>query len=137
MTRSSSPGQVLERTVAVSQPTDARGAGRHIILECWECNDKLNSPEVIEEALREAVRRAKVTLLGIHIHEFQPQGLTAVAIIAESHILIHTWPEYSYLAFDAFTCGEDAMPEEAVKVIKEVFEPRRTKTLELTRGIWA
>ncbi|MCS7254196.1 MAG: adenosylmethionine decarboxylase [Armatimonadota bacterium] len=117
-------------------PTDGRVVGRQIIMECWECNEKVFSREEVERALLEAVRRANANLLATYIHEFQPQGISAVAVIAESHIFIHTWPEMGFIAFDAFTCGEEAIPEEAAKVVKEIFQPRRVKIYELQRGRW-
>gem|GEM_PF-113647 len=117
-------------------PPDGRPVGRQLIMECWECNERIFSREEVERALLEAVRRANANLLATHVHEFQPQGVSAVAVIAESHIFIHTWPEMGFIAFDAFTCGEKAIPEEAAKVVKEIFEPRRIKIYELQRGRW-
>ena len=107
-----------------------------MILECWDCNANIHSRQAVEDALKEAVKRANVTPLGIYVHEFSPQGISAVALIAESHIFIHTWPEHSYIAFDAFTCGTSAMPEEAAKIVRQVFEPKRVKLLEFVRGQW-
>lgn len=127
---------VMEMPAQSTAPIDGKGVGRQLIMECWECNDKIYSRKAIEEALREAVRRANATLLATHVHEFEPYGVSAVAVIAESHIFIHTWPEIGYIAFDAFTCGDHAIPEEAARVIKEVFQPRRVKTYELLRGHW-
>lgn len=129
--------KAMELKVSHSQaPPDGKSLGRQIIMECWECNEKIYSREEIERALLEAVRRANANLLATYVHEFQPQGVSAVAVIAESHIFIHTWPEMGFIAFDAFTCGEKAIPEEAAKVVKEVFEPRRVKIYELQRGRW-
>jgi len=136
MTEKGSPGQEPNKTEVAERQPPATEVGRHVILECWDCNEQIHSREAVESALREAVRRSKVTLLKLYVHEFAPQGISAVALIAESHIFIHTWPEHSYIAFDAFTCGDSAMPEEAVKVIKAVFEPKRVKSLEFVRGRW-
>lgn len=80
--------------------------GKHCILEAYDCpSDFLNDAPFIEELLREAAKRAKATLLGMITHKFEPQGVTSLALLSESHISIHTWPEYGYAAIDAFTCG--------------------------------
>lgn len=117
-------------------PREGKPVGRQLIMECWECNEKVFSREEIEKALLEAARRSNATLLATYVHEFQPYGVSAVAVISESHIFIHTWPEMGFIAFDAFTCGERAIPEEAANVVKEVFQPRRIKIYELQRGRW-
>lgn len=108
--------------------------GRQLICDCWGCNDGILSTSVVRRALEEAIRRARVTLLQLVVQEFEPQGVTAAAIIAESHILIHTWPEKGYLALDAFTCGTSAMPEECLGVLREFFDPERIETRHIVRG---
>jgi len=83
----------------------------------------------------EAVRRANVTLLDLRVHTFNPHGVSGVAVIAESHISIHTWPEFGYAAVDIFTCGKDAHPEAALEVLREAFKPKRMEVIEIKRGI--
>jgi S-adenosylmethionine decarboxylase len=110
--------------------------GRHLIMDAWECNEQINSVEAIEEALREAVRRSRATLVQLVVHPFSPYGASGVAVIAESHIAIHTWPEEGYFSLDVYTCGEKALPEAALEVFKERFQPQRIQVVELPRGRW-
>ena len=110
--------------------------GRHVIMEFWDCNDRIWSAEAVEAALREAVEKANVTLLQLVKKVFKPQGMSAVALISESHFSVHTWPEEGYIALDVYTCGEKAIPEAAVEVFKRHFTPKRVKILEMERGRW-
>ncbi|MEO1210432.1 MAG: adenosylmethionine decarboxylase [Cyanobacteria bacterium J06638_20] len=88
--------------------------GRHCILELYDCPaGLLNDGALIQLLLRESADRAKATFLGDLIHKFDPQGITALALLAESHISIHTWPEKGYAAVDVFTCGNHTEPEAA------------------------
>jgi len=109
--------------------------GKQVIVDCWGCNSQIASAEAVRAALREAVARANVTLLELSVHEFRPQGVSAVALLAESHLLVHTWPEKSYLALDFFTCGSQAVPEKAIEAICAAFEPKDTKVRQIERGI--
>ncbi len=121
-------------SVAMS-PALRRGVGKHLIAECWDCNERIYSPTAIREALEEAVKASGATLLRLIVHTFEPYGVSAVAIVSESHLFIHTWPEMRYIAVDVFTCGE-TFPERAFEVIRDYFEPRRLKVIELERGVW-
>jgi S-adenosylmethionine decarboxylase len=105
-------------------------------MEFWDCNDNIWSLEKVEKALREATEKARVTLLEIVLKKFKPYGISAVALISESHFAVHTWPEERYIALDIYTCGKKAVPEAAVEVFKRCFQPRRMKILELERGKW-
>ena len=107
--------------------------GRQLLCDFWDCEADLGSLESVLGVLRESVRRANVTLLEIFVHEFSPQGVTAVAVIAESHIFIHTWPEKRYVAVDAFTCGTNVMPERAIQVVTEAFSPKHTEVVQVQR----
>jgi len=108
-------------------------AGRHILLEFWGAH-QIDSLVVVKKALAGAVKAAGATLLKIDLHRFSPHGISGVAIIAESHISIHTWPEYGYAAIDIFTCGERVEPEKAVIVLKNTFRPERVEIREIKRG---
>ncbi|MCL4127043.1 UNVERIFIED_CONTAM: hypothetical protein GTU68_010892 [Idotea baltica] len=88
-------------------------AGTHLIIEVIG-GSRLNSVPAIEAALRACVTACKATLLHIHLHHFSPLGVSGVAVLAESHISVHTWPEAGYAAFDVFMCG-DAQPWNAVE----------------------
>ena len=109
-------------------------AGSHLIIDLWEA-DGLNDRDRIEQALVDAVNAAGATLLHIHLHVFEPGGgISGVAVLAESHISVHTWPERGYAAFDIFMCGE-AEPRKALSVLKRAFDPKRVVLGEHKRGV--
>ncbi|MBT8342163.1 MAG: adenosylmethionine decarboxylase [Desulfatitalea sp.] len=109
-------------------------AGTHLILDFWGARH-LDNLHVVEQALRESVHRCQATLLHIHLHHFTPNGgISGVAVLAESHISVHTWPERDFAAFDIFMCG-DAQPEAAIAVLKRTFAPKTMKITEKLRGI--
>jgi S-adenosylmethionine decarboxylase len=111
-----------------------KSVGRHLILEMWGCRN-LNSTEIVERALRDVVREADLTLLDINVYPFTPIGVTGIAVVTESHVMIHTWPEYGYAAVDVFTCGDQANPEAALPLLREHFAPERIQIMEINRGI--
>jgi S-adenosylmethionine decarboxylase len=109
-------------------------AGRHLIIDLWGCK-RLNHLAFIEKTLRDAVEVAGATLLHIHLHHFTPNdGVSGVAVLAESHISIHTWPERGYAALDIFMCG-NTQPEKAVELLKQQFQPQRIEISTHLRGI--
>lgn len=110
-----------------------KAIGRHIILEMWGCQN-LDSPEVAERALRDMVDALDVHLLDLKVYPFSPVGVTGMAIVSESHLVIHTWPEYGYAAVDVFTCGAPRDPEAAIDVLREHFHPERVGVMEINRG---
>ena len=107
-------------------------AGTHLILEVLGGHN-LDCIETVEAALRRCVYACKATLLHIHLHKFAPQGVSGVAVLAESHISVHTWPEAGYGAFDVFMCG-DAEPWNAIEILREAFNADDVLTKELLRG---
>ena len=107
-------------------------AGTHLIIEVVNGNG-LDDEGLIETAFRRCVDECGATLLHIHTHKFSPQGVSGVAILAESHISVHTWPEIRYGAFDVFMCG-DAQPWNAVAVLEEIFETGDVRVREILRG---
>ena len=108
-------------------------AGTHLLLDLWDASH-LDSLERVERAMRECVDACGATLLHIHLHHFTPSGgVSGVAVLAESHISVHTWPERNYAAFDVFMCG-DAEPENAIAILKRAFQPRRISVCEELRG---
>ncbi len=109
-------------------------AGTHLILDFWEAK-RLDDLVVMESALRECVTQCGATLLHIHLHHFTPNGgISGVAVLAESHISVHTWPERDFAAFDIFMCGK-ARPEEAISILKRAFSPKVMNITENLRGI--
>lgn len=112
-----------------------RYAGVHLLIELWNASN-LSSLSEIEQILKKSVKAIRATLLKIDIHEFSPSGgISGIAIIQESHLSIHTWPEYNYAAFDIFVCG-NINPYQAVPVIKEGFNPGNIQISEIKRGIF-
>ena len=109
-------------------------AGNHILLEFWGAKD-INSISAVKKALTQAIKACGATLLKIELHKFSPQGVSGVAIIAESHISIHTWPEYNYTAIDIFTCGDKVDPYQAVNTLKKILKPKKIEVVEIKRGI--
>ena len=109
-----------------------RCAGAHLIVDLYGAS-RLNELNHIEETLRKCVAASGATLLHIHVHHFQPNGVSGVAVLAESHISIHTWPDAGYAALDVFMCGS-ANPDACVPVLREAFKAKRVAVSELLRG---
>ena len=110
-----------------------RYAGTHLIIDLWEA-EHLADLERMDRALRAAVDASGATLLHVHLHHFEPNGgVSGVAVLAESHISVHTWPERGYAAIDAFMCGS-AAPERCVPVFEEAFSPGRVEVETHLRG---
>lgn len=110
-------------------------AGIHCILELYGCpSDRLNDEEFVREAVAQAAAKSMSTLLNLSSHHFEPQGVTAIALLAESHLSIHTWPEHGYAAVDAFTCGQTSDPHAACNFLAERLGAQRHQLLVLPRG---
>jgi len=107
-----------------NQATDM--VGKHCILELYDCDPtRLNDEAFLRTTITTAAKRAGATLLNLITHRFEPQGVTGLALLAESHISIHTWPESGYAAVDVFTCGDHTMPEQACAVMRDELKARR------------
>jgi S-adenosylmethionine decarboxylase len=109
-----------------------RCAGVHLIVDLHGA-ERLDDLEHIEATLRRCVTAARATLLHIHLHHFQPNGVSGVAVLAESHISIHTWPDAGYAALDVFMCGS-ANPDACIPVLREAFSAKQVGVSELLRG---
>ncbi|MCK5139086.1 MAG: S-adenosylmethionine decarboxylase proenzyme [Thermodesulfovibrionia bacterium] len=110
--------------------------GTHLLLELKECNAKiLNSLKEVQDILIEAARVADATIVDVSFHEFSPFGISGMVVIAESHLSIHTWPEYGYAAIDIFTCGSALNPKRAVTYLTEKFQSKNSSVIEVKRGI--
>ena len=94
---------------------------------------KLDDIDLIETTLRRCVDAAAATLLHIHLHHFSPNGVSGVAVLAESHISIHTWPDAGYAALDVFMCGQ-ASPDACIPVLRQAFKAERVEVNEILRG---
>ena len=110
--------------------------GISCLVELYDCPPELLDDECfIEAKIREAVVHAHATLLEQSTKRFHPQGVTAFALLAESHISIHTWPELRYAAIDVFTCGRRAMPERAFQYLVEALQAGRHTVQRVERGM--
>lgn len=111
--------------------------GRHLLLELYDCSSEiLNNLETVKATLVEAAKRAEATIIDVVFHEFNPFGISGVVVIAESHLSIHTWPEYRYAAVDIFSCGETLKPAEAAAYLVEQFGASRASCVEVKRGVF-
>jgi len=110
--------------------------GRHLLLELKICNKEvLDDLDYLRECLYEAAIQSGATVVGESFYHFSPQGVSGVVNIAESHIAVHTWPEYGYAAIDVFTCGTNVDPEKAAKLIVQRLGAQSHSLIELRRGI--
>jgi len=109
--------------------------GRHIIVEYYDCTPNLlNDVSFIESCLESAAKDAGATIINSTFHHFSPYGVSGVVVIQESHLAIHTWPEYGFASVDLFTCGGAVDPWVAYKILKEKFEAGHGSAMELSRG---
>ena len=112
-----------------------RALGRHLLVDLYGCDcDLLDDREYIETQLRAAAAAAGARILGAVFHRFNPHGVTGVLVVQESHLAIHTWPEYGYAAVDLFTCGQNINPWRAYEILKAVLRADRATAVEMHRG---
>ncbi|PCI66885.1 MAG: adenosylmethionine decarboxylase [Piscirickettsiaceae bacterium] len=108
-------------------------SGTHLLIDLWGAC-RLDDAQYIEKTLIQCIEACHASLLHIHLHQFSDSGgISGVAILAESHISVHTWPERNYAAFDVFMCGV-AKPLNAVDILKKAFTPQRLNVKEILRG---
>ena len=110
--------------------------GTHLLAELRDCNPEiLKDLEKVRNAMVSAAKEAKATIIDVSFHEFNPFGISGVIVIAESHLTIHTWPEYAYAAIDIFTCGDIIKPETAAAYLIKEFQCKNPSVVEMKRGI--
>lgn len=110
--------------------------GRHLLAEFYDCNPNiLNNVQLIEEAMVDAAVACGATVVTKNFHHFSPYGVSGVVVIAESHLAIHTWPEYGYAAVDLFTCGDSCDPQMAHDFLVEKLGAKSTHVSQLKRGL--
>ncbi|MGC8555178.1 MAG: adenosylmethionine decarboxylase [Candidatus Acidulodesulfobacterium sp.] len=110
--------------------------GTHLLLELKKCRKNILADlEFVETAMLDAASEAKATIVEHKFHEFNPFGISGMVIIAESHLSIHTWPEYDYAAVDIFTCGDIIKPQEAAEFLVERFGSLEPQIMEIKRGL--
>lgn len=111
-----------------------RALGKHLIAELWTREPSvLDNPDLIRDSLIAAAKRGNFSVLNVSVHQFEPQGVTGILLLSESHMSIHTWPEYGYAAVDIFTCG--GAPEMALQELKRRLDADRMEVQELDRGL--
>ncbi len=110
--------------------------GRHLLVEYYHCSPEvLNNVEVIKDSMEYAAEKSGATVVKSTFHHFSPHGVSGVVVIAESHLAIHTWPEYGFAAVDLFTCGDDVDPWVAFEILKETLGASYFMVMEFKRGL--
>ncbi len=111
--------------------------GRHILVEYYNCDPEiLKHPELIEASMKDAAIAAKATIVESVFHHFNPWGVSGAVIVAESHLTIHTWPEYGFASADFFTCG-DIDPWKSFELLEKVLKAELSESVEIPRGLTA
>ncbi len=137
LSQSSAAPEHIETSTAKDYFVERNGlryAGTHLLIDLWKARG-LDNLELVEQALRAAVAACGATLLNIHLHHFSPNGgISGVAVLAESHISIHTWPEREFAAIDIFMCGA-CDPYKAVPVLRQMLATDSIQLNEQRRGL--
>ena len=130
------PTPLLSSELATEHLNAMNALGKHILAEYYRCDTTvLNSIELLENCMKDAVRASGATIIDSIFHKFSPHGVSGVIVIAESHMAIHTWPEYGYAAVDFFTCGDRVDPWKAFDYMNKLLKPAKHSTQELKRGL--
>lgn len=110
--------------------------GIHFIVEFSFCDPKrIDDIQFVEKAMIKAANDANATIIQVTFNQFEPYGVSGVVVLAESHISVHTWPEYGYAAVDIYTCGLTASPEKALESLKKSFKSKKVFYTKLSRGM--
>ena len=113
-----------------------KSLGKHLLAEYYRCDENaINDVKKVERALIEAAEIAGATVIGASFHRFEPYGVSGVVVISESHLTIHTWPEYGFAAVDVFTCGDHVDPMKAHEHLKQVFKTKNATVETILRGV--
>lgn len=129
-------GAAVFRWSAIFRRLQLHALGHQIVAEFYQCNSALlDDVEYIAKAMFDSAQVAGATIITQTFHHFSPYGVSGAVIIAESHLAIHTWPEYGYAAVDLFTCGSSVSSEKAFDYLKKALEAEHVSTVELRRGL--
>ncbi|WP_010093766.1 adenosylmethionine decarboxylase [Ornithinibacillus scapharcae] len=110
--------------------------GRHVLIEFYGCpSDIIENNALIEKFMNEAADYSGATIVDSVFHHFNPYGVSGAVIIAESHLTIHTWPEYGYASVDVYTCGDTVSPWKAAEYLSEKLKAKKTESFEVPRGM--
>ncbi|MDN5341879.1 adenosylmethionine decarboxylase [Oceanotoga sp. DSM 15011] len=114
-----------------------RSLGKHLIAEFYNCNNEiLDNVEKVEYYMKKAAIETGATIVTSTFHRFLPHGVSGAVIVSESHLAIHTWPEFGYASIDLYTCGDDVDPWKAFEYLKKAFNSNRTEVNEHKRGLY-
>jgi S-adenosylmethionine decarboxylase proenzyme len=117
-------------------PESVVNLGRHLLAEFYDCNSNiLNNVQLIEDAMTNAALACGATVVQKNFHMFSPYGVSGVVVISESHLAIHTWPEYGYAAVDLFTCGSSCDPKVAYEFLRTALGSGTSYCSQLNRGL--
>lgn len=108
-------------------------AGMHLIAEFWGAK-RIEDEKAVRKILIGASKESQSHPLKVLTHRFNPQGITGVVLLAESHISIHAWPEHDYVAIDLFTCGNKARPQMALDYLRKIYQPKKVEVKKILRG---
>lgn len=111
----------------------AEAVARHLLVEIVGSR-LLNDVALVENFFRSLAEAYGKTILALHVYQFEPYGLSGLLVMPESHVAIHTWPEYGYAALDIFL-GASCDPRISVPLIRQYFAPQDIKIVELERGV--
>ena len=113
-----------------------KALGRQLLVEYYNCDNQiLNNPKLIKKYMENAAKACQATIVESVFHLFNPHGVSGVVVIAESHISIHTWPEYSYASVDIFTCGNRVDPLKAYEFLRKKLKAGYATPVEMKRGL--
>ncbi|MGG0642539.1 adenosylmethionine decarboxylase [Sporosarcina gallistercoris] len=110
--------------------------GRHVLIEYYGCpSEIIENNKVIEQFMKEAADYSGATIVESVFHHFNPYGVSGAVIIAESHLTIHTWPEYGFASVDVYTCGDSVSPWKAADYLAEKLQAKKVESFEVPRGM--
>ena len=113
-----------------------KSLGRHLLIELYDCEAKiLTDVHKVESIMVEAAKYAKAHIVDVVFHTFNPNGISGVIVIAESHLSIHTWPEYNFASIDVYTCGNEINPWKAYSYMAKKFKAKNMTAMEMKRGM--
>jgi S-adenosylmethionine decarboxylase proenzyme len=113
-----------------------KSLGTHVVAEFYNCDvEKIKDVMKVEEAMIEAAKITNATIVDVIFHSFNPYGVSGVVVIAESHLAIHTWPEYKFASVDIYTCGDIVKPWKAYEFLEKAFSAQNISVMEMKRGI--
>lgn len=120
----------------LKKEVEMKALGRHLLVELYDCDPNIiNDVKALENIMTEAARIVKATIVDVAFHTFNPHGISGIIVIAESHLAIHTWPEYNYASVDIYTCGDTLDPWKACRYIFKKLGSKNMNAMELKRGV--